>query len=68
MVGLRANPSRMLRPKPDKERERFYLLPGMGGREARRKHFYFLKWAAIAALGISGILALVMYLINRLTY
>jgi hypothetical protein len=58
----------MFRPKPDKERERFYLLPGMGGREARRKHLYFLKWSVVAALGISAILALVMYLVNRLTF
>jgi hypothetical protein len=58
----------MFRPKIDKERERFYLLPGMGGREARRKHFYFLKLSVIAALGISAVLALVMYLINRLTF
>ena len=57
----------MFRPKADKERERFYLLPGMGGREARRKHNYFLKWSIVAALGISAILALVMYLLNRLT-
>lgn len=56
----------MFRPKPDKERERFYLLPGQGGRAARRKHLYFLKWSVLAALGISAILALVMYLINRL--
>jgi hypothetical protein len=58
----------MFRPKADKERERFYLLPGMGGREARRKHLYFLKWSVVAALGISAILALVMYLVNRLTF
>jgi hypothetical protein len=58
----------MFRPKADKERERFYLLPGQGGRAARRKHRYFLKWSIVAALGISAILALVMYLINRLMF
>jgi hypothetical protein len=58
----------MFRPKADKERERFYLLPGQGGRAARRKHLYFLKWAIVAALGMSALLALVMYLINRLTF
>ncbi len=57
----------MFRSKADKERERFYLLPGMGGRAARRKHLYFLKWSAIAALGMSAILALLMYLLNRLS-
>ena len=55
----------MFRSKPNKEPERFYLLPGMGGREARRKHLYFLKLAAIAALGISAILATLLYLLNR---
>jgi hypothetical protein len=58
----------MFRPKADKEPERFYLLPGQGGRAARRKHLYFLKWAIVAALAISAILALAMYLINRLTF
>ena len=58
----------MFRPKFDKERERFYLLPGMGGRAARRKHLYFLKWAVLAALVLSAILGLVMYLVNRLMF
>ncbi|MGA2179369.1 MAG: hypothetical protein ABSH15_07290 [Verrucomicrobiota bacterium] len=58
----------MFHSKDEKERERFYLLPGMGGREARRKHLYFLRWSAIAALGISAILAAVMYLLNRLGF
>jgi hypothetical protein len=58
----------MFRSKPDKEPERFYLLPGQGGRAARRKHLYFLKWSIVAALGISAILAAVMYLLNRLGF
>jgi len=55
----------MFGSKEDKERERFYLLPGQGGRAARRKQHYFLKWAIVAGLGLSAILALVMYLLNR---
>jgi hypothetical protein len=55
----------MFRPKNDKERERFYLLPGQGGRAAQRKHLYFLKWSIVAALAISAILGLIMYLANR---
>lgn len=51
--------------KDNKEPERFYLLPGQGGRAARRKHLYFLKWSIVVALGMSSILALVMYLLNR---
>ncbi|MGA2242423.1 MAG: hypothetical protein ABSH11_10370 [Verrucomicrobiota bacterium] len=58
----------MFRPKLDKERERFYLLPGMGGQEARRKHLRFLRWSAIAALGMSVILAALMYLLNRFVF
>jgi hypothetical protein len=58
----------MFHSKPDKEPERFYLLPGQGGRAARRKHIYFLKWSIVAALGMSAILAAVMYLLNRLGF
>jgi hypothetical protein len=58
----------MFRPKPAKEPERFYLLPGMGGREARRKHNYFLKLSIVAALGLSLILAGLLYLLNRFVF
>jgi len=56
------------RPKFDKERDRFYLLPGMGGREARRKHLFFLKLSIVIALVLSVILAGVMYLLNRFVF
>jgi hypothetical protein len=55
----------MFSSKPAKEPERYYLLPGMGGRAARRKHLYFWKWSIIAGLGISAILAVVLYFLNR---
>ena len=58
----------MFHSKADKEPERYYLLPGMGGRAARRKHRYFLKWSIIAGLGISAILAALLYLLNRLGF
>jgi len=58
----------MFPSKADKEPERYYLLAGMGGRAARRKHLYFLKWSIIAGLGISVILAALMYLLNRLGF
>jgi len=58
----------MFRQKANKEPERFYLLPGQGGRAARRKHLYFLKWSIVVALGLSGILGLVMYLLNRVRF
>jgi hypothetical protein len=58
----------MFRSKPGKEPERFYLLPGQGGRAARRKRIYFLKLAAIAGLGIAAIVGALMYLLNRFVF
>jgi hypothetical protein len=48
----------------DKERERFYLLPGMGGRARRRKEMRFLRWSLAAALVVSAILACILYLLS----
>jgi hypothetical protein len=47
-----------------KERERFYLLPGMGGRALRRKHKRILGWALVAGLAVSALLAFILYLIH----
>ena len=58
----------MFRPKPHKEPERYYLLPGMGGKSFRRKQNFFWKWSIIAGLGVSAILAAVMYLLNRYVF
>ena len=51
--------------KANKERERYYLLPGMGGPAARRKQKKFLKWSIIIALIFSAILAVLMYWLDR---
>ena len=51
--------------KGNKERERYYLLPGQGGPAARRKQKRFLKWSIVACLVFSALMALVMYLLNR---
>jgi len=56
----------MFRSKRDKEKNRFYLLPGMGGRSHRRKQWFILKWSLVAALFFSAILSLVLYLIDRM--
>ena len=48
-----------------KEKERFYLLAGMGGRSLRRKNRIFLAWAILFGLIISGILACAYYFINK---
>lgn len=49
----------------NKERERYYLLPGMGGRSLRRKRKMMLTWAIIVGLLTSGLLAALIYLMNR---
>jgi hypothetical protein len=46
-----------------KERERFYLLPGMGGSALRRKRKLMLTWSIAAGLVVSGALAAVLYLL-----
>lgn len=48
-----------------KERERYYLLAGMGGRAAKRKHKLMLQQAIITGLFVSIVLAMVMYFINH---
>ena len=45
----------------DKERERFYLLPGMGGKAMRRKRKIMLQWAIVAGLFVSVVLASILY-------
>jgi hypothetical protein len=49
----------------DKDKNRFYLLPGQGGRAHRRKQWRILKWSLFVALVVSGIMAGVMYWLNR---
>jgi hypothetical protein len=49
----------------DKEEQRFYLLPGQGGRSHRQKQWFILKWSLFAALVVAAILAAAMYWMNR---
>jgi hypothetical protein len=49
----------------DKERERFYLLPGMGGRARRQKEMRYLRWSIAAGLVISAVMAVILYLLSR---
>ena len=51
--------------KAAKERDRFYLLPGMGGRAYRRKQDFILKSSVVIGLLVSALIALALYLINR---
>ena len=48
-----------------KERERYYLFPGMGGRASRRKHKLMLQWSIITGLVVSAGLAGVFYLLAQ---
>ncbi len=54
----------MFWPKRDKEKERFYLLPGMGGRASRKKRKVILVWSVIAGLLVSLSLAATLYFVN----
>jgi hypothetical protein len=49
----------------DKEKERFYLLPGMGGRNLRRKRLVILRWSIVAGIFTSAALAVLLYYISR---
>jgi hypothetical protein len=51
--------------KKDKPRERFYLLPGQGGRNYYRKQRVILTWAVLVALICGGLLAVVMWWLSR---
>jgi hypothetical protein len=49
----------------EKEKERFYLLPGQGGKMYRRKQKIILLWSVIAALTVALVLSVAMYFMNR---
>jgi hypothetical protein len=50
----------------EKEPERYYLLPGMGGRAARRKQMMMLKAGLVVGLTFAGLLTLLLwFLYNR---
>lgn len=60
-------PDRMLpflKSKQKREHQRFYLLPGMGGRAYHRKQRRFGIAAIIVGLLVSAALAAAMYFIN----
>ena len=52
-------------PWKHRERQRFYLLPGMGGSARRRKHALFLRWSVAAGLFVSLVVAYLLWLMNR---
>jgi len=53
-------------PFINKERSRYYLLPGMGGRALRRKRKMMLQWSIAAGICVSVLVAgLLYYLYDR---
>jgi hypothetical protein len=58
----------MFRSAKDKERHRFYLLPGMGGKALRRKQKVVLRWTIAAGLFVSAVVACLLYVIYRMQY
>ncbi len=48
-----------------KERQRFYLLPGMGGRNLMRKRKVIMRWTIFVGLLVSAVLAVILYFTNR---
>jgi hypothetical protein len=49
----------------DKEKDRYYLFPGQGGRSARRKHRRILFWSILFGLIVSAAFAAILYLISN---
>jgi hypothetical protein len=48
-----------------KDRERYYLLPGQGGRNYRRKQMYILSWTVAVALVFGGLIAALIWWFSR---
>jgi len=60
-----AYPAGVIFRKKDKPRERFYLLPGQGGRNYHRKQQFIMRWTILAALLFGVVLAAVMWWLSR---
>jgi len=57
--------ARRKREKRAKDTERYYLLPGQGGRAYRRKQKLIIIWSIVAALTFAAIMAVVMYFMDK---
>ena len=53
-------------PAFNTQRERYYLLPGMGGRALRQKRMASLVWALIVGFFLSAAFATLLYAIHNL--
>lgn len=52
----------------DKPRERFYLLPGQGGQNHRRKQRLMMRWAIVVALIFGAMLAGLLWWLAKLRF
>jgi len=50
--------------KRDKDKHRYYLLPGMG-RCRRKRHKQILRWSIVVAVLISSLLGCLLYYLNN---
>ena len=51
--------------KKDKPRERFYLLPGQGGKNYHRKQMQIMRWTILVAVIFGLLVAAVMWWLSR---
>jgi len=56
---------RRSRRDDDREKKRFYLFPGQGGRAYHRKQWVILKASLLVGLLVSALLALALYFTYR---
>jgi len=68
LISLTASDTRMKAPAvrrnpldTKRERERYYLLPGMGGSALKRKRKTMLQWSIAAGVCFSAIVAYLLY-------
>jgi len=49
----------------DKEKDRYYLFAGMGGKARRRKERFILQWSIAAGLFASTLMAWALYWLSH---
>lgn len=54
----------MFRSRKNKEEHRYYLLPGMG-RSNRRRRQQFVRWAIVVGLLASAAFAYLLYVLSQ---
>ena len=51
--------------KQNKDKHRFYLLPGMG-KSNKRRHLQLLRWSIAVGMIVSALFAYLLYRLNSL--